>query len=745
MFFIIYYLMGILGTVRMLWETFFQESDFAVFLNETVWISLLFVFCHWVIRRWKGSRWILFCLPAVLVLMGRGVFALTERIGGTAALSSGFEILYQSIHITSWNHFYPGDLMSRYVLRWDTSDYLAFGIVLAIFALLLYLAAVVKGSRMGVVFLLALPLAAVLAVGETPSLLAMSLVVFCCIGIFAGNRAYPLRALGATAAGLVLLGVSCVLVLPGSGQMEERKLETRQWVRETFTFTDFPAQSVITLPNFPGLSENPGELTNEDNIRYTGNQVAEVVTWNQPEETVYLRNYYGSEYTGHGWDARETEEEDAFAAAEYLEEIRGETIQQEMEISLYYPENGSYVPYFSDLSWQSEPAGLSPTTGYRYFPRERYLELMGQASQSEREDAWRSNDVSIREDEYLQWPEELRSLKQICDENPMEDIGEIRQFIVSWLAQNCSYNLQVGRFPEDEDPIEYFLFERKEGYCQHFASAAVMMFRMYGVPARYATGLAVQAHLFENNGAAWTAHPTDRSAHAWVEIYQPECGWIPVEVTPGGAVRDDAGTEAALQEELPVENQQTEPTAAATPTSEAMETSETPTPTATDTPEQTGEPGGVGENGAPSFLDSEAFQTILNVAKVLAAVLCVAGAVVLLLAARRGFLLAARRKKGVTGIFCDLLEVLQKGGLPSDTDWLADDFVQNVCRRFPWMEEESFQAAMDLVTETAYGEKRETKKERERMRKLYLRSCREICGQMGRMEAFRFRVWDGYF
>ena len=58
---------------------------------------------------------------------------------------------------------------------------------------------------------------------------------------------------------------------------------------------------------------------------------------------------------GHGWDARETEEEDAFAAAEYLEEIHGETIQQEMEISLYDPENGRYVPYFSDLSRQSEP------------------------------------------------------------------------------------------------------------------------------------------------------------------------------------------------------------------------------------------------------------------------------------------------------------------------------------------------------------------------------------------------------
>ncbi len=285
--------MGILGTVRMLWETFFQEADFAVFLNETVWISLLFVFCHWVIRRWKGSRWILFCLPAVLVLMGRGVFALTRNRRDSRAEQWIRNIV--SIHPYHFlESFLSGRLSSRYVLRWDTSDYLAFGIVLAIFALLLYLAAVVKGEPDGRGVPAGFAVGGGAGSGRDPVAFGDEPGSFLLYRDFCRKQSLPFE--GAWSDGgsrIGSAGVSCVLVLPGSGQMEERKLETRQWVRETFTFTDFPAQSVITLPNFPGLSENPGELTNEDNIRYTGNQVAEVVTWNQPEETVYLRNYYG--------------------------------------------------------------------------------------------------------------------------------------------------------------------------------------------------------------------------------------------------------------------------------------------------------------------------------------------------------------------------------------------------------------------------------------------------------------------
>lgn len=68
----------------------------------------------------------------------------------------------------------------------------------------------------------------------------------------------------------------------------------------------------------------------------------------------------------------------------------------------------------------------------------------------------------------------------------------------------------------------------------HFAAAATMMFRMFGVPARYVVGYVAPQELFsENADQTYTAVLEDDNAHTWVEIYQPFLGWTPVEVTPG--------------------------------------------------------------------------------------------------------------------------------------------------------------------------------------------------------------------
>ena len=112
---------------------------------------------------------------------------------------------------------------------------------------------------------------------------------------------------------------------------------------------------------------------------------------------------------------------------------------------------------------------------------------------------------------------------------------------------------------------------------------------------------------------------------------------------------------------------------------------------------------------------------------------------------RRAVLLAGRKKKDAAGIFEDLLTVLGKIGLSADSDWLEDDFAQKVCRRFSWMEEDEFQAALDLALESTYGKKRASKRERRAVRQLYLKCCREAVRKMGRWEKFRFRVWDAYY
>lgn len=48
-----------------------------------------------------------------------------------------------------------------------------------------------------------------------------------------------------------------------------------------------------------------------------------------------------------------------------------------------------------------------------------------------------------------------------------------------------------GSTPVRKDFVSYFLQEQKEGYCAHFASAATLLLRSYGIPARYVEGYAV--------------------------------------------------------------------------------------------------------------------------------------------------------------------------------------------------------------------------------------------------------------
>lgn len=132
---------------------------------------------------------------------------------------------------------------------------------------------------------------------------------------------------------------------------------------------------------------------------------------------------------------------------------------------------------------------------------------------------------------------------------------QVVQKVVRYLEDTTRYTLSPGPLPEGEDYIEYFLFDSKKGYCAHYASAAVMILRYYGVPARYVEGYIVtdrdikkgipgttlypQATYNESGMEHWydatktTVEIRDTNAHAWVEVYFDGVGWIPIEVTAG--------------------------------------------------------------------------------------------------------------------------------------------------------------------------------------------------------------------
>ncbi len=102
------------------------------------------------------------------------------------------------------------------------------------------------------------------------------------------------------------------------------------------------------------------------------------------------------------------------------------------------------------------------------------------------------------------------------------------------LDSGYRYTLKPGAFRTD-DPLAEFLFEKKAGYCEYFASAAVILLRAQGVPARFVKGLSVGRQT-DQGGGLHVVRESD--AHAWVEAYLPGKGWVEVDPTPPGQLSD---------------------------------------------------------------------------------------------------------------------------------------------------------------------------------------------------------------
>ncbi|MCP9448899.1 MAG: DUF3488 and transglutaminase-like domain-containing protein [Nitrospira sp.] len=95
------------------------------------------------------------------------------------------------------------------------------------------------------------------------------------------------------------------------------------------------------------------------------------------------------------------------------------------------------------------------------------------------------------------------------------------------LSRNYRYSLEIP-LTEQVNPLEEFLFNRKTGYCEHYATAMVIMLRTLGVPARLVTGfLATEWNEYGNHYVV-----RQQDAHAWVEVHLPHSGWIVMDPTP---------------------------------------------------------------------------------------------------------------------------------------------------------------------------------------------------------------------
>ncbi len=101
---------------------------------------------------------------------------------------------------------------------------------------------------------------------------------------------------------------------------------------------------------------------------------------------------------------------------------------------------------------------------------------------------------------------------------------------IAHLRQGYRYTLRPGAF-HSADPLAEFLFEKKAGYCEYFASAAVILLRLEGVPARFVKGLSAGPQTDQGGGLHVVR---ESNAHAWVEAWLPGEGWVAADPTPPG-------------------------------------------------------------------------------------------------------------------------------------------------------------------------------------------------------------------
>ena len=119
---------------------------------------------------------------------------------------------------------------------------------------------------------------------------------------------------------------------------------------------------------------------------------------------------------------------------------------------------------------------------------------------------------------------ELAKELRATAETPFEYILAVN----GYLQDGFGYSERPQAPAAGRAPLDAFLIDTKEGYCQHFSGAMALLLRMGGVPARVATGFSAGG--FSKRRDAWIVRDTD--AHAWVEAWFDEFGWVTYDPTP---------------------------------------------------------------------------------------------------------------------------------------------------------------------------------------------------------------------
>ncbi len=130
---------------------------------------------------------------------------------------------------------------------------------------------------------------------------------------------------------------------------------------------------------------------------------------------------------------------------------------------------------------------------------------------------------------YLQLPRLDPRIRELARNVVRGEASPSAQAILleNYLRSNYGYTLELPKV-EPDDPLAFFLFHRKKGHCEYFASALAVMLRVLDIPSRVITGF--QSGIYNPISGSQLIRTSD--AHSWVEAWLPDRGWTTFDPTP---------------------------------------------------------------------------------------------------------------------------------------------------------------------------------------------------------------------
>ncbi len=326
---------------------------------------------------------------------------------------------------------------------------------------------------------------------------------------------------------------------------------------------------------------NGGRLGEKDGIKFDNSRALSVNVRKRPAYTLYLRGYVAGSYKDNKWDQIDRDLTNSVSSA--LKEY-GDDMPIQNYNSLMIADKGfdprsntisvgvsnadprfAYAPYMTDyLSGNAYAGELIEFEG------DESVELKDRRYQMEFSDmtrfgtSWDSSDGIIVRLSYMRYASTLLSdtyadyveqtYRQVYRSEGLDDafddvmnswtersaeleyLPEELQFfrcIKDYFNENYRYDLNPGKTESGRDFIDYFLSVQKRGYCTYFATAGTMLMRKAGFPARYVEGYVIAPTEFKQEKDYCSVSVTDKSAHAWCEVFIYGVGWVPLEFTPG--------------------------------------------------------------------------------------------------------------------------------------------------------------------------------------------------------------------